>query len=84
MAPKLIRLPSMPKVFIIPKANSILSGMTLATTSPALQFPKKMTNTKMTMSPPMIKLCSMVPSTRFTRFVRSMKGSMMTPSGRDF
>ena len=84
MAPNDIRLPSMPKVFIMPKAKSILSGMTLATTSPARQLPRKMTSTKITMSPPSMRLRAMVPSTLSTRLVRSINGSMTTPSGSDF
>ena len=84
MAPRLIKFPSMPKVRIIPKAKSILSGMTLATTRPARQFPRKMMSTKMTIRPPSMRLCAMVPSTLSTRSVRSMNGSMITPSGNDF
>ncbi len=84
MAPRLIRLPSTPKVFIMPKAKSMLSGMTLATTRPDRQEPKKRSNTKMTMTPPSTRLRAMVPSTRSTRLVRSMKGSTTTPSGSDF
>ena len=84
MAPRLIRLPSMPNAFIIPKAKSMLSGMTLATTSPARQLPRKSTSTKMTISPPSTRFRAIVPSTRSTSRVLSMKGSMTTPSGSDF
>ena len=84
MAPRLIRLPSMPKSFIMPKAKSMLSGMTLATTSPARALPRKSMSTKTTISPPSMRLRAMVPSTRSTRLVRSMNGSITTPSGRLF
>ena len=74
----------MPKVRIMPKAKSMESGMTDATTMPARQLPRNSTSTNTTMSPPSMRLRPMVPSTRFTRLVRSMKGSTTTPSGSDF
>ncbi len=84
IAPRLIRFPLSPKSLIIPKANSMLNGMTLATTSPARQFPRKSTRMNITISPPATRLWAMVFSTRFTSCVRSMKGSITTPSGRLF
>ena len=83
IAPSDMRLPSMPNAFIMPKAKSMLSGMTDATTSPARQLPRNSTSTNMTMSPPSMRLRAIVPSTLPTRSVRSMNGSMTTPSGSE-
>ena len=52
MAPKLIKLALTPNTFIIPKANNKESGMAEATIKPALKFPRKITNTKITISAP--------------------------------
>ncbi|MCY1367658.1 hypothetical protein D9M69_546020 [compost metagenome] len=84
IAPKLIRLPLTPKSRIMAIANSKASGITEATTSPARQFPSSKTNIKMTISAPSIKLVCTVWMALLTNFVRSINGSIETPSGSDF
>ena len=55
-----------------------------ATIKPALRLPRKITNTKMTINAPSIRFFSTVLIARFTKFVRSRKGSMTISSGNDF
>ncbi|MNV58357.1 hypothetical protein D3C71_1507250 [compost metagenome] len=83
-APKLIRLPLTPNVFIMLMAKSRDSGMTEATIKPALRLPRNSTRTSMTMRAPSKRLCSTVPMALFTIFVRSRKGSIRTPLGSVF
>ena len=84
IAPKLMRLPLTPNKFIKIMAKSIAKGITEATISPALKFPNSNTNTNTTISPPSIKFFSTVPIALFTNSVRSINGSITTPSGNDF
>ena len=58
--------------------------MTEATKSPALKFPRNMTNTKSTIKAPSSKLFRTVCIALLTIFVRSRKGSIITPSGNVF
>ncbi len=71
MAPKLIKLALTPKTFIRAKANNIAKGMAEATINPALKFPKKITNTKMTISAPSIRFFCTVLIALPTKSVRS-------------
>ena len=83
-APKLIKFPETPKIFIIMMAKSIAKGITDATKNPARKFPRNKTNTKTTINAPSIKFFSTVPIALFTIFVRSRKASIFTPSGSVF
>ena len=83
-APKLIKFPLTPNKFIIIIAKSIANGITEATRSPALKFPKNKTNTKITIKAPSIKFFSTVPIALLTILVRSKNGSIMTPFGKVF
>ena len=65
-------------------AKSIANGITEATKSPALKFPKNKTKTKITISAPSIRFFSTVPMALFTILVRSKKGSIITPFGNVF
>ena len=80
-APKLIKLPLTPNKCIKIKANNIASGITDATTKPALKFPKNKIKTKITINAPSNKFLETVPIALSTIFVRSKKGSITTPSG---
>ncbi|MNE21824.1 hypothetical protein D3C80_1150020 [compost metagenome] len=60
MAPKLIKLASMPKIFINEIANNKQSGMTEATTNPERQLPNNRTTTKITIKHPRIKFSATV------------------------
>ena len=83
-APKLIRFPETPKIFIIIIAKSIAKGMTDATKKPARRFPKNNTNTKITIKAPSKRFFSTVPIALFTILVRSRNASIFTPSGNVF
>ena len=83
-APKLIRLPLTPKVFIRIIANNIDNGMTEATSNPALKLPRNNTNTKTTIKAPSSRLVVTVLMELFTILVRSRKASIITPSGSVF
>ena len=60
MAPKLIKLASIPKIFINEMANSKHNGITEATTNPERQFPSNKTTTKITIKQPKIKFSATV------------------------
>ncbi len=81
-APKLIKLPLTPKIFIIITAKSIANGIIDATKSPARRFPKNRTKTKTTINAPSIKFVSTVEIALLTIFVRSKNGSINTPGGK--
>ena len=83
-APRLIKFPLTPKRFIMIIAKSIAKGITEATKIPARKFPRKRTNTKMTINAPSKRFFSTVPIALLTIFVRSRNGSMITPSGKVF
>ncbi|MNX09611.1 hypothetical protein D3C86_393420 [compost metagenome] len=83
-APRLIKFPLTPKVFIIIMAKSIANGITEATINPALRFPKNNTKIKTTIKAPSIKFFSTVPMALSTILVLSKKGSIFKPSGRIF
>ena len=72
MAPKLIKLALTPNTFIIAKANSIAKGIAEATINPALKFPKKSTNTKITINAPSIRFFSTVLIALSTKTERSI------------
>ena len=80
-APKLIRLPLTPKIFIIIMAKNIANGITDATNKPARKFPKKSTRIKMTIKAPSMRFLVTVPIALFTILVLSKNGSIITPSG---
>ena len=84
MAPRLMRFPDTPNIFIIPNANNKESGITDATTNPALKFPNKSNKINITISPPSIRFVVTVPIARFTRSLLSRYGSITTPSGKVF
>ena len=84
IAPKLIRLPPTPNIFIRITANSMDNGITDDTINPALILPRKNTSTNTTISAPSIRLCSTVSIALFTILVRSRNGSITTPWGNDF
>ena len=83
-APKLIKFPETPKIFIIMIAKSIANGITEATKSPARKFPRNKTKTKITIKAPSNKFLLTVPMALFTIFVLSRKASIFTPSGSVF
>ena len=83
-APRLIRLPLTPNKFIMMMAKSMASGITEATKKPARKFPRKSTSTNITINAPSSKFLLTVLIELFTIFVRSRKGSIITPSGNVF
>ena len=83
-APKLIKFPETPKIFIIMMAKSMESGITEATKNPARRFPRNNTNTKTTINAPSKRFFSTVPMALFTILVRSKNASIFTPSGKVF
>ena len=84
MAPRLIKFPDTPNKFIMATANSMASGITEATTKPALTLPSINTNTNITISAPSIRFLLTVPMALFTNLVRSKNGSITSPSGKVF
>ena len=84
IAPKLIRFDQTPKTFIMIKANSKDKGIVEATIKPPLKFPKKITRTKITISPPSSRLFRTVPVVLAISFALSKNGTIDTPSGKDF
>ena len=73
IAPKLIKLASMPKMFISEIANSKQSGITEATTNPERQFPNNNTTTKITIRQPKIRFSATVKVVLATNSLRSRK-----------
>ena len=71
-------------MFINITAINIARGITDATINPALKFPKKKIRTKSTINAPSSKFVPTVEIELFTIFVRSIKGSRITPSGSVF
>ena len=84
MAPKLIKLASMPKIFMNEMANNKQSGITEATTNPERQFPNNKTTTKITIKQPKIKFSATVKVVFPTNSLRSKNPFICTPSGKDF
>ena len=84
MAPKDIRFPPTPNIFIKIMAKSMDKGITEDTIRPALKLPKKNTSTNTTISAPSNKLVSTVSMALLTILVLSKNGSMTTPSGSIF
>ncbi len=76
MAPRLIKLASTPKRFIMEMANNKLIGITEATTKPERQFPKSKTTTKITIREPKIKFSATVKVVLFISSVLSKKPLM--------
>ena len=60
IAPKLIKLASIPKIFIKEIANNKHKGITEATTKPERQFPNNKTTTKITIKQPKIRFSATV------------------------
>ena len=60
IAPRLIKLASTPKMFIIEMANNKLNGITEATTKPERKLPSNKTTTKMTINDPKIRFSDTV------------------------
>ena len=83
-APRLIRFPLTPNIFMRIMAKSMANGITDATIKPARQFPRNNTNTKITIKAPSIRLLRTVWMALLTILVRSRKGSMIMPSGKVF
>ena len=81
IAPKLSRLASTSKIFIIPKAKSKHKGITEATTKPLRQLPKRSTTTKITIRKPRIRFSLMVKVVFAMSSLRSRKALIYTPSG---
>ena len=84
IAPKLIKLASTLNMCIIPSANNKLKGITDATTNPERIFPNNKTTTKITIKQPKIKFSAMVKVVLFKSSLRSRKGLICTPLGKDF
>ncbi len=84
IAPRLIRFPDTPKVYMSATAKSIASGITEATISPARRLPRKSTSTTITISAPSIRFFSTVPMVRPTSSLRSRNASISSPSGNVF
>ena len=82
MAPRLIKLASIPKIYIIERAKSKLSGMTEAMTNPERMLPKSSTTTKMTIRQPRMRFSATVAVVFLMRALRSRKPLMWMPSGR--
>ena len=74
MAPKLMRLASIPKIYIRLRANRRHKGMTEATTSPERKFPNNNTTTKMTMRKPRIRFSETVKVVLAISSLRSKTG----------
>ncbi len=66
------------------KANNNESGIVDATINPPRQFPSNRTSTKITMRPPSSKFLFTVPVVSAISSLRSKKGTMRIPSGKDF
>ena len=76
MAPKLIKLASILKIFINEIAKSKHSGITEATTKPERQLPNNKTTTKITIKQPKIKFSATVNVVFPTNSLRSKKPLM--------
>ena len=84
IAPKLIRFAQTSKTFININANNKDNGIVEATIKPPRQFPKRKIRTKITIKAPSIRLVETVDVVSAISLLRSNKGSMVTPSGKDF
>ena len=73
IAPKLIKLASIPKIFMNEIANNKQSGITDATTNPERQLPNNSTTTKITIKQPRIKFSATVKVVLPTNSLRSKK-----------
>ena len=73
MAPRLIRLASTPKIYIMERAKSRLNGITDATTIPERKFPSSRTTTKITIRHPRTRFSVMVRVVRPISSLRSRK-----------
>ena len=76
IAPKLIKLASILKIFIKVMAKSKHNGITEATTNPERQFPSKTTTTKITIKQPKIRFSATVKVVFPTSSLRSRKPFM--------
>ena len=81
IAPKLIKFPLTPNAFIKITAKSMDKGITEATISPALKFPRNKIKTKITIKAPSSKFFVTVPIALSTNLPLSIKASATTPSG---
>ena len=84
MAPRLIRLADTPNILIIMNPKSMARGITDATISPALTFPRNMISTRNTIMAPSIRFFITVDMFLFTSSERFRYGSTVTPSGSIF
>ena len=84
MAPKLIKLASIPKMFMKEMANNKHNGITEATTNPERQFPNKRTTTKITIKHPKIRFSATVKVVFPTNSLRSKNALIYTPFGNVF
>ncbi len=84
IAPRLIRFAQTPNRFIMINEKSKASGMVEATNKPPRKLPKKTTRTKITISAPSERFSATVDVVLFISLLRSRKGSIFTPSGKDF
>ena len=84
IAPKLIRLASTPKMYIIESAKSKLNGITEATTRPERKLPKSKTTTNTTIRQPRSRFSVIVNVVRPINSDRSKNPLINTPSGSVF
>ena len=84
IAPKLIRLAHTLNTFIKINANSKDSGIVEATIKPPRQLPNKKMRTKITIKAPSIRFVATVEVVSPINLLLSKRGSITTPSGRDF
>ena len=84
IAPKLIRFAQTLNAFINIKANNNDNGIVEATIKPPRQFPNKKIRTKITINAPSIRFVATVDVVSAISLLRSNKGSIITPSGKDF
>ena len=84
IAPRLIRLASMPNIRISEIANNRERGITDATTSPERKLPNNRTTTNITIRHPKIRFSATVKVVLATSSLRSKKALMYTPSGKAF
>ena len=84
IAPKLIRLASIPKMYIKESAKNKHNGITEATTKPLRQLPSIKITTKRTIRNPKIRFSVTVKVVFAISSLRSNIGFMNTPSGKVF
>ncbi|OPZ30800.1 MAG: hypothetical protein BWZ00_00809 [Bacteroidetes bacterium ADurb.BinA174] len=83
-APKLIRLASMPKIYIKDNVNNNDKGIIDAIIIAVRKFPRMASTTRITMIQPKSRFSKTVIVVRPISSLRSTMGLMKIPSGRDF